>query len=708
MLGASIEPSPHTLPEALVLVDRDERTVAIDPAFCRAMEVDAAALLQASPAVLVGEAAFEDVVRPALRRCREGESVTHQIMLSHPTLGPRQFSVIYHPCAQADGSIHYCAMILRDVTSEMLAHDSFVLYSQWRDALNAIDRASLSEQSLPAIAAVALERLRYLTPYRQAVVGVIEELARAAGLDVQAVARTPAGLYVMAAMDAPARGESCDGAAPLPPASLRLQVQGDYIGELLVEPLAGQAFGHGQVEMMRELANRLERALHKTLLREKLNRYTVELEHAIAERTQEVARRRQAAEGLREILGFLNASRPLAEILNHVFKQAELLLGADAIAVFRPLDAAQPLLLPQRCIFAHSRTDQEALGDARGGAEIDAEDLRDAQAAVTRAVQEGRAVTHTEGQGQARGEAPGAGRRYPAQLVVPMLAEQAVLGVIIFFFADETDLAPEALELAVALGEQVVLATESAVLQQRAHDAETLEERERLARELHDAVTQSIYSLTLFAEAGRRLASAGQMERVQEYLSLLGDTAQQAMKQMRLMLYELRPAVLEQVGLVQALTQRLDAVERRAGIAARLEVPEPLRLSPVVEESLYRICQEALNNALKHAAARNVVVRLQREGSHVTLEVADDGVGFVIDQPGEAKIDAAGLGLNHIRERATRLNAALTIDTAPNQGTKVRVSLQEPEAGATTPWPAADGVIHYDWASHREPAGGDH
>ncbi len=141
----------------------------------------------------------------------------------------------------------------------------------------------------------------------------------------------------------------------------------------------------------------------------------------------------------------------------------------------------------------------------------------------------------------------------------------SVVGVIIFFFADETDLAPESLELAVALGEQVVLAIESATLQQRAQDATTLEERERLARELHDAVTQSIYSLTLFAEAGRRLASAGQLERVQEYLTLLGDTAQQAMKQMRLMLYELRPAVLEQVGLVQALTQRLDAVERRAG-----------------------------------------------------------------------------------------------------------------------------------------------
>ena len=341
-----------------------------------------------------------------------------------------------------------------------------------------------------------------------------------------------------------------DGTASI---SLRLQVQGDYIGDLVVQPLGGQAFSPGQIEMMRELANRLERALHKTLLREKLNRYTVDLENAIAERTHEIKRRRQAAEGLREILGFLNANRPLGEILNHIFKQAELLLGADAIAVFRPLDASHPTLLPEHCIFAHS-----AAGIPAG---ISAGDLLAAQGAVTLALEEAKAVPHFED--------PVTGTRasahYRAHLVVPMVTDHSVVGVIIFFFADETDLAPESQELAVALGEQVVLAIESAMLQQRAQDATTLEERERLARELHDAVTQSIYSLTLFAEAGRRLASAGQLERVQEYLTLLGDTAQQAMKQMRLMLYELRPAVLEQVGLVQALTQRLDAVERRAG-----------------------------------------------------------------------------------------------------------------------------------------------
>jgi signal transduction histidine kinase len=189
---------------------------------------------------------------------------------------------------------------------------------------------------------------------------------------------------------------------------------------------------------------------------------------------------------------------------------------------------------------------------------------------------------------------------------------------------------------------------------------------------------------------------------VQEYLTLLGDTAQQAMKQMRLMLYELRPAVLEQVGLVQALAQRLDAVERRAGIDARLEISEPLRLSPAVEESLYRICQEALNNALKHAAARVVVVRLRRQGNEVLLEVSDDGIGFV-----PQKRDDAGLGLSHIRERVAQLNAGLQIETAIDQGTTVRVSLMEPEFEAGIVWPASDGSLPIDWTAQRTPEEGD-
>jgi signal transduction histidine kinase len=689
MLGASTDSSLHTLPEALVLIGQHERVIAVDAAFCRALQLDPANLVNASPALLVGESVFRDTVRPALQRSFAGERATHQLVISHPNLGSRQVSVTYNLCVGKDEDSTYCAMSLRDVTSEKLANDSFVLYSQWREALNAIDRASLGDQSLTSIAAIALERLRYLTPYRRASVEVVEELAKAAGLDVQTAVQH-GGLYSMALMPLGASAGGDDVVDSRTPTRLRLQMQGDYIGDLIVQAPDGQVFSPSQVEMMRELANRLERALHKALLREKLSRYTVDLENAVAERTQEIERRRQAADGLREILGFLTASRPLAEILGHIFKQAELLLGADAIAVFRPIDVTDPVLAPEHCIYAHSRV--------AGG--IDASDLLQVQGAVAQCVQESRAITEFD--------SPAGARRYRAQLVVPLLAEQSVLGVIILFFAEETHLDAEALEMAIALGEQVVLATESAVLQQRAQDANTLEERERLARELHDAVTQSIYSLTLFAEAGRRLASAGQLERVQEYLTLLGDTAQQAMKQMRLMLYELRPAVLEQVGLVQALTQRLDAVERRAGIDARLDVAETLRLSPAIEESLYRICQEALNNALKHSSAHNVVVRLLREENVITLEVSDDGIGFVLDQAGESKIDASGLGLGHIRERARGLNAVLEITTAPEQGTTVRVTLPASQPGAAASWRGTEGSIHYDWTSHREPAGGEH
>jgi signal transduction histidine kinase len=168
--------------------------------------------------------------------------------------------------------------------------------------------------------------------------------------------------------------------------------------------------------------------------------------------------------------------------------------------------------------------------------------------------------------------------------------------------------------------------------------------------------------------------------------------------------------VLEQVGLVQALRQRLEAVERRAGIDARLEVSEPLRLSPAVEESLYRICQEALNNALKHASARTVIVRLRRLENEVLLEVSDDGVGFEPQGQDEApgKEETGGLGLGHMRERVAQLNAQLEIDTALAKGTTVRVSLLEPELEVSAVWPASDGAIAMDGSAQRTPEEDDH
>jgi signal transduction histidine kinase len=212
---------------------------------------------------------------------------------------------------------------------------------------------------------------------------------------------------------------------------------------------------------------------------------------------------------------------------------------------------------------------------------------------------------------------------------------------------------------------------ENARLHEQARALAVVRERERLARELHDSVTQSLYSLTLLAEAGQRLIGAGDRERVEEYLGRLGEIAQQALKEMRLLVHQLRPLVLKREGLVGALQERLDAVEKRAGIDARLLVEGTGVLPAAVEDELYRIAQEALNNALKHAAATLVKVTVRAEAEDVSLLVEDNGRGFDLQSAGSG----GGIGLVSIRERAEKLGGSLKVVSAPGNGTTVSVSL---------------------------------
>ncbi|MFQ6029163.1 MAG: PAS domain S-box protein [Dehalococcoidia bacterium] len=213
--------------------------------------------------------------------------------------------------------------------------------------------------------------------------------------------------------------------------------------------------------------------------------------------------------------------------------------------------------------------------------------------------------------------------------------------------------------------------TERQAAEETQRELAVLEERNRLARELHDSVTQALYSASLMSEAGQRFADSGDSERVRHYLGRLGDTCQQALKEMRLLVYQLRPSVLEQEGIVGALRQRLDAVEQRAGVEARLIFADSLELPPKWEEELYRISQEALNNSLKYSAATSVTVRITAQNGGVNLEIEDNGVGFDPD----AVADKGGLGLTSMRERVESIPGTLTIDSATGQGTRVRVSV---------------------------------
>jgi len=220
-------------------------------------------------------------------------------------------------------------------------------------------------------------------------------------------------------------------------------------------------------------------------------------------------------------------------------------------------------------------------------------------------------------------------------------------------------------------------AIENARLYEQARTLATVEERQRLARELHDSVTQSLYSLTLLAEASRRTALGGDLDKVTGNIARLGETAQQALKEMRLLVYELRPLALESAGLAEALQHRLDAVEKRAGINAQLRVELGIALPPQVENALYRIAQEALNNSLKHAGANKIVVSLRYSGKQVEMEIADNGRGFAV----ETAQHQGGLGLVSIRERVEALGGTWSISSRPGEGTRVLIQVNLDDRG---------------------------
>jgi signal transduction histidine kinase len=198
-----------------------------------------------------------------------------------------------------------------------------------------------------------------------------------------------------------------------------------------------------------------------------------------------------------------------------------------------------------------------------------------------------------------------------------------------------------------------------------------VEERNRLARDLHDSVTQALYGLTLSAEAAARQLAAGQTDVATNQLRDLRETAQSALQEMRLLIFELRPPVLEEEGLAAALQARLQAVEGRVGLATTLAVEGDGRLPPQIESELDRITQEALNNALKHAQAQRIAVQLRQDDQTVALEIADDGVGF---DPA-ANASRGGLGLRGMAERAARLGGHLAVESRPGEGTRVRVEV---------------------------------
>jgi PAS domain S-box-containing protein len=223
--------------------------------------------------------------------------------------------------------------------------------------------------------------------------------------------------------------------------------------------------------------------------------------------------------------------------------------------------------------------------------------------------------------------------------------------------------------LATALGQQAAVAIENARLYERAQLAASLEERQRLARELHDSVSQALYGISLGTRTARTLVERDPAKAV-EPLDYVSSLAEAGLAELRALIFELRPESLATEGLVAALEKQFAALKARHGIsvAADLCLEPDLRLD--LKEVLYRVGQEALHNTVKHAKASRVVVQLSSEGASIALRITDDGVGF------DASADYPGhLGLRSMAERTARASGTITVASQPGSGTAIEVTV---------------------------------
>lgn len=254
-------------------------------------------------------------------------------------------------------------------------------------------------------------------------------------------------------------------------------------------------------------------------------------------------------------------------------------------------------------------------------------------------------------------------------MAVPMMLKDRIVGLLSVSSSREGFYTMHHAELAHAIAQQAAIAIENARLYAQAQELAALEERQRLARELHDSVTQALFGINVAAHTARAQLQRDP-EKALESIDYLRTLAQGGMAEMRALLFELRPESLESEGLVVAIQKQTQALVARHEIPIDLTLCDEPATSLPVKEALYRITQEALNNTFKHARPTSVSVTLVCAGDAVVLEVEDIGGGF------DANADYPGhLGLRTMAERAARLGGTLKIESAVGTGTCLRATI---------------------------------
>jgi signal transduction histidine kinase len=256
-----------------------------------------------------------------------------------------------------------------------------------------------------------------------------------------------------------------------------------------------------------------------------------------------------------------------------------------------------------------------------------------------------------------------------SSILAPLVARERVIGYLNLAHHEPGYYSEHQAKLVLAIANQAAGAIENARLYGRAQAIAAMEERQRLARELHDSVSQALYGIGLGTYAAKNLLERGQPG-VPEALDYVTSLASAGLAEMRALIFELHPESLEIEGLVVALSKQAEALRARHRIEVETEFPAEPEIPLETKEVLYRVAQEALHNTVKHANARQVHVRLTRVNGDLLLNLRDDGQGF--DPHGSFP---GHLGLRSMRERVSQLGGAFEIESAPGKGTTIHVRI---------------------------------
>jgi len=388
-------------------------------------------------------------------------------------------------------------------------------------------------------------------------------------------------------------------------------------------------------------------------------------------RREEAENGKKIAEALRDILKVLNSKMALDEVLNYIALQSKDLLNATSTMIrkinyengtviteassnlpnefsvineipFYP-GGAERVLRENKSVFVSN------LNDSLGRYLNDPQELSNPQQEWAKIIL----------------------KYFHSHLIVPLIINENLYGTLTFYYAQPTDFTDEEIHLGMTLGTQVSLAIENARLRDHEKEIAIATERNRLARDLHDAVTQTLFSATLIAEVLPKVWEKNKNEGINR-LAELRQLTRGALAEMRTLLLELRPSALKDAPYADLLRQLCDALNGRSRIPIKLNIESEPEFPVEIKIAFYRITQEAFNNIAKHANATQVAIRLYENADCVNLEIIDNGKGM--DQE---NVPSNHLGIGIMKERAANINAEIKIESEIGSGTSILLSWQK-------------------------------